>query len=209
MKPSKEQIARGTYKRLDGLWYKRCTGPAHDQPEYLPATEKYFYMHKSGAREGEFVARCRLCNNWRKLKFPGPHNGLVPSRIVAPFFREAVNRIGMLELANRTGLSRTTVRKGLRGGEDRMQKAVVRRLMLELTSIQRKGEHSINAHSRWRQDKRNNEGLEVCAGCGGFIRSITTDCATCWERYRGWYRRGKITEKEWQEFKRVFSDKNR
>ena len=209
MRPSKEQIAKGTYKQIHGRWYKLCTGPAHDEPEYLPATDKYFYSRKSGVREGEFVARCRLCINWNKLKFPGPHNGLVPASAVAPFFREAVNRIGALELSRRTGLSPTTIRRGLQGGERRLQKAVVRRMMLELTSIQRKGEHSINEHSRWRQEKRNLAGLELCAGCGGFVRNVTSDCPTCWERFRGWYRRGKITEKEWEEAKRVYNDKNR
>ena len=209
MKPSKEQIARGTYKQIHGRWYKRCTGPAHEEPTYLPATDKYYYSHKTGERKGEFVARCRLCINWDKLKFPGPHNGLVPVSAVAPFFREAANRIGMLELSKRTGLSRTTLRKGLVGSEGKLQKEVVRRVMLELTSIQRKGEHSINAHSRWRQEKRNSEGLELCAGCGGFIRNVTTNCPTCWERFRGWYRRGKITEKEWTEARRLYNDKNR
>lgn len=209
MRPSKDQIARGTYKQLHGRWYKLCTGPAHEKPEYLPATDKYFYTHKSGAKIGAFTSRCRLCSNWNKLKTPRDYNGLVPSREVSPFFREAVNRIGASEFSKRTGLSPTTIRKGLQGGDDYLQKDVVRRAMLELTSIQRKGEHSINEHSRWRQERRNIKGLETCKGCGGFVRNVTSDCRTCWERFRGWFRRGKITKKEWEEAKRVYNDKNR
>ena len=203
--PSKKQITTGTYKKdkASGQWYKLCTGPAHDKPEYLPANEKYFYTHKSGKQKGMLVARCRLCINWDKVKFPSAYGGsLIPVRLVQHFFIEAVNRVGVAELHRRTGLAQNTIRKGVAGGDGSFHKKVVRALMLELTSLQRKDEKSINPYSRWRQERRLASKLPRCSGCGGLQRNWTKDCSTCRDRFVGLHRRGKITTEEWERIQR-------
>lgn len=199
VKPTKKQIELGTYKKVRGEWYKLCTGPAHDKPEYLPATEKYFYVHKSGSQKGRLVSRCRLCINWDKVKFPSSYSGgLVPVRLVQRFFIEATNRIGVAELSRRTGVSPKTIQKGIKGGEGEFHKHVVRRIMLELTSMQRKNENDINAYSKWRQERRLASRLKRCSGCGGLQANLTKGCGACLDRFRGQWRSGKITFEEWK-----------
>lgn len=207
--PSKKQVDNGTYKLMHGRWYKRCTGPAHEEPEYLPASDKYFYRYKSGKNKGKFVPRCRLCINWHKVKSPGSYHGEVPIRLVRPFFIEAANRIGVRELSRRTGVSEATIRKAIMDDEGMMRKVGVRKVMLELTSLQRKNEISIGPHSRWRQERRNAKGHGRCSGCGGLERNVTRDCYTCYERHRGWYRRGVITLDAWEKVKADFRDTNK
>lgn len=116
-----------------------CTGPGHDEPTWLPATEKYFYQHKSGAQVGQFQSRCRLCFNWNRLKSPGI-SGWVPYKDAYPFVYEAVARVGIMEAARRTGLSRSTLHKFLHGQHIHMQKRTLRVIMLEVISMRRKGE---------------------------------------------------------------------
>jgi len=126
-------------KKINGELHKLCTGPAHDQPTWLPATEKYFYMGKSGTRAGKLTPRCRLCVNWNKLKSPG-EQGWVPVSKVKDYFSEGVARVGMMEFARRTGLSETTLRDVILERSQRVQKRTVRKVMLEVISIRRKGE---------------------------------------------------------------------
>jgi hypothetical protein len=134
---------------LDGR-EKLCAGPGHDEPVWLPATEKYFYRHRRGERKGKLSTRCRLCSNWGRLKSPG-ESGYVRVDIARPFYLELVNRIGMMEAERRTGISRNALRgvvtgRGLNGeregGHDYrwVQKRSLRRVMLELISVRRKGE---------------------------------------------------------------------
>lgn len=205
MRPTKKQIKNGTYKYIgiipNGEWHRKCTGPAHDQPEYLPATEKYFYFHKSGKSKGKPVARCRLCNNWSKVKSPGSYHGLIPVSVAQKYFIEATNHIGLMELSRRTGLSRTTIRKGITAIEGSIHKSVLRKVMLELTSIQRKNEYSISAAAKWRIDRRLNRNYEVCSGCGTPKANFTIGCENCNARFYDQYRRGHITESEWNKIK--------
>jgi hypothetical protein len=118
---------------------KYCTGPAHDRPVLLPATEKYFYVRKSVGREGELVSRCRLCCNWEKLKSPGL-SGWVPIHVAFPFFREGVNRVGLAEFCRRTNIATGTIEAMFNGNTKFVQKRTLRRCMLEVISMRRKGE---------------------------------------------------------------------
>lgn len=207
MNPTKKQIANGTYKLVDVGWHKLCTGPAHEEPEYLPATSKYFYTHKSGPMKGELVSRCRLCSNWTKLKSPGSHHGYVEVEKVHQFYTEAVNRIGAAELNRRTGLSLGHLRAVVNKDQKYVKKAQLRRLMLELTSIKRKNEYAADLRSKWRTEQRNNNGLEVCKKCGTPKENITRGCDGCSDRWYARYRSGKITKAEWDRVKRDhFSD---
>lgn len=181
-RPSKEQITRGTFKLIDGQWYKLCTGPAHDEgPVYLPATEKYFHIRKT-TRQGELVSRCRLCVNWAKIKSPGSHHGWVPLAEVRHFFIEAANRIGAKELADRAGISYNTLTPILLGRNQYVRKATLRKVMLELISIKRKNEYSISKYAAWRVTKRANGEKSTCLGCGTHLDNFTEGCSTCWER---------------------------
>jgi len=126
-------------KMIAGELHKLCTGPAHDEPTWLPATEKYFYKGKTGSRAGKLTPRCRLCVNWRKLKSPG-ESGTVPVEAVKEYFAEGVSRVGMMEFCRRTGLTQTTMRDVILGRSQRVQKRTVRKVMLEVISIRRKGE---------------------------------------------------------------------
>lgn len=132
-------------KVIKGQEHKLCTGPGHDEPTWLPATDKYFYQHKSGERAGKLTPRCRLCTNWKKLKSPG-ESGLVPILKAQPFFIEAVNRVGLLELARRAEVSPNTIINVLRAKSNdgarqlTVQKRTLRKIMLQLISMRRKGE---------------------------------------------------------------------
>jgi hypothetical protein len=178
--PSDQQIRNGTFKLIDGMWHKRCTGPAHEAPEYLPATEKYFHIRKT-TRQGELLSRCRLCTNWARLKSPGSERGWVELSKVLHIFAEATNRIGVLEFCSRTGISPGTMTAILHRRSRWVQKATVRKAMLELISIRRRGEYSISEYARWRVVKRS-AGKETCSGCGGSLLNQTDGCSTCWER---------------------------
>jgi len=202
VKPSKTQIANGTYKIVDGTWHKLCTGPAHEEPEYLPATDKYFYVHKSGAMEGKLTPRCRLCANWDKLKSPGSHHGWIAVEKVHPYYTEAINRIGQAELQRRSGLSAGHIRSVVNKRQKYVKKAQLRRLMLELTSIRRKNEYSISNGSKWRRDKRNDDDRETCAGCGTLKVNYTRGCDNCWNRLNYLYRSKKITKKQYEQTKK-------
>jgi len=203
--PTKRQRENGTYKAINGQWHKKCTGPAHavefghaEGFAWLPATPKYFHTFKSGSRSGKLLARCRLCINWDKIKSPGSYHGYVPRDIAFPIYNEAVNRIGVWELSRRTGVSSGAIERLLNGESKRVRKLTLRKIMLELVSLRRKGESSDSLSLRWRNDRRNNGELGTCKGCGGPIRNVTSGCPSCYERHRRWYRDGKITAAEWK-----------
>lgn len=63
---------------------------------------------------------------------------------VRHFYQEAALRIGRNELARRTGLNRQALSAAIDGRVKFVRKANVRKVMLELVSIQRKGEHHNN-----------------------------------------------------------------
>lgn len=131
-------------KVIDGVEHKLCSGPGHDEPTWLPATEKYFYVFKNGKRAGYLTSRCRLCSNWDKLKSPGL-SGRVPISDVKQYFTEGVNRIGVVEFARRTGISESTISYIIRGSKNgvrykTVQKQIVRKCFLEVISLRRKEE---------------------------------------------------------------------
>lgn len=118
-----------------------CTGPAHDNPTWLPNTEKYFYVHRRLNRgTSDMSSRCRLCMNWAKLKTKGSTHGWVEVPAVRQFFIEAVNRIGISELSRRAEIHPESIRRVYTGKGRRVQKRTVRAVMLQLISMRRKGE---------------------------------------------------------------------
>lgn len=156
--------------------------------------------------KGKLVSRCRLCMNWDKLKSPGSHHGLVAVEKVFPLYNEAVNRIGVYELARRAGVSRGHIEHVIFGETKHVHKRPVRAVLLELTSLKRKGEISPSKSLRWRNAQRNNSGLEVCSGCGTPKSNVTAGCTNCNDRFYQRYRRGTISEEEWLRIKhRYFS----
>lgn len=167
---------------IDGQWHRLCTGPAHDQPAWLPASDKFFYRYAKGPRKGRFIARCRLCKAWERVKNPGSEHGWIELHKARPYFDEAANRIGIMELSKRTGISQERISAVIRGHGKFVQKRTLRKVMLELVSIKRHNEHSINGLSAWRLVKRRNGYQGVCSGCGTALANYTDGCETCWNR---------------------------
>lgn len=200
MVPSEQQLKSGRYHLIDGVWNKLCSGSAHEQPEWLPATEKYYYVR----RTGKLTSWCRLCYAWDKVKSakPGSHHGYVDIRIARPYYNEAVNRIGMTELSIRTGLSLYQIRQVFVSSTRKyVQKNSLRKVMLELISIHRKNEYSTDERIRWQTERRNGRGLDKCNKCGTPRTNITRGCGGCYERWRNRYRLKQITEKRWNEIR--------
>jgi len=206
--PTDYQIKYGHYKLVDGVWHKRCTGPAHEEHEWLPANDKYFYIQQSKGREGIPTSRCRLCHQWNKLKSPGSHHGLVEVRSVQLFYIEVVNRIGMMELHRRSGLSLGHINRVLNGTTKYVRKEPVRRAMLELISARRRNEHSINKDSKWRQERRIASNMDLCPGCGIPKNDATRGCKTCRQRHYDRFTRKQITKKEWNRLVTMMEDRN-
>lgn len=139
---------------VGGAWHKRCTGSAHEEPVYLPATTKYFHTRKTGSRAGQFLSHCRLCENWHKLKSPGSDRGLVEVRLVRHFYEEAVNRVGRAELERRTGIAIFAINEVLNGTAKNVRKANLKKVLLELISMRRKNEYHDNAQLRHQEKRR-------------------------------------------------------
>lgn len=183
--PTDRQVANGTFKFLWGEWHKICRGPAHEAPVWLPATEKFFHFYKTGLRKGDLKSRCRLCSNWEHVKpqTQGSERGIVTVESVHVYFVEAANRAGITELSARTGVSQNALTNVIKRKQPYVRKLTVRRVMLELISMRRKGEYPINnyAHSKL---VRRTVGMSrpICAGCGTSQDNYTKDCSTCWER---------------------------
>ena len=203
---SQQQLNSGRYKLVDGIAYKLCSGSAHEEPEWLPATPKYYYFRKTGPTTGRPSSQCRLCHVWDKVKNPGSHHGFVALAIARPFYIEAVNRVGIAELSRRSGLSTHHLQSIYsRPNKKFVRKISLRKVMLELVSMQRKNEYIDNPRVRWQTDRRNNGSLGTCGGCGGILRNITTGCKVCYDRHYSLFRNKKITKKQWQQIKVRFS----
>ncbi len=160
---------------------KLCTGPAHDEPTWLPATDKYFHRLKKGERAGRLVARCRLCVNWSKIKNPGSNHGWVPLADAWPIINEAVNRIGLHELAKRTGLSKDGLRQIVMKKNRYVQKRTLRLVTLELISAKRKGEQP-HPHAKRLHLRRLHRYQDLCVGCGTPLSNYTEGCPQCTDR---------------------------
>lgn len=180
--PNSKQINNGTFKLIDGQWHKLCKGVSHDEPTYLPATEKYFYVRKQKARKGELYTYCRLCAQWAQVKSPGSHHGYVPAHQVRHFYNEAVNLIGLRELARRAKLDPDGIQHVITGKTKNVRKSSLRKVMLELISAKRKGEHSIHPNAVKWLTKRAVGNQGVCGGCGTPLTNYTEGCSTCTER---------------------------
>jgi hypothetical protein len=135
-------VARGRRSKTinDELHYL-CTGPAHNEPTWLPATEQFFYRERRLRAYG-FSYRCRLCANWSKLKGPSRGlSGLVSANAARPFTVELVNRIGMMEASRRTGLAPDVLRRIITNGQKRkVEKLTLRKIMLTLIDVRENGE---------------------------------------------------------------------
>lgn len=200
MVPSAKAITLGIYKQIDGVWHKRCTGPQHDEtPIFLPANEKYFFVRKSRIKSngqgtyGQLSSRCRLCEAYANVKVSTGYHGWVPTWSVIHYYAEAVNRIGLAELARRTELQESSITAVLTGKTRNVRKNNLRKVMLELVSIRRKNENSINVHSLWRVTRRGAQ--EVCIGCGTPSSNYTEGCAHCVDRRRQRAKRTKSSSR--------------
>ena len=180
--PPKDKVTMGYYKQVNGIWHKRCTGPAHEEPTYLPANEKYFY--KGSGPNKKLRSKCRLCENWERIgASPGYQHGYIDCIYVRLHFQEAVTRIGMAELARRAGVNRATIYAVIAMKQRRVQKRTVRAVMLELISIRRKKEFSANPVARAHNQRRLIDPEEACAECGTKLDNYTEGCMTCnWRR---------------------------
>lgn len=177
--PRQQQVNNGNYKRVNGIWHKRCTGIAHDEPVYLPANEKYFY--KGSGRK--LRSKCRLCENWERIgASPGYVAGYIECRQVTLYFQEAVSRVGMTELARRAGVARETIQKVCMLKQQKVQKRIVRAVMLELISIRRKNEYSAHPVAKAHNQKRLIDPEDSCKECGCRLNNYTDGCDTCWNR---------------------------
>lgn len=163
-----------------GTGLRLCTGPAHEVPTWLPATEKYFHRHKSGEKAGKLHARCRLCINWYKLKDPGSNHGWIPLTKAWPIFNEAVIRFGIAELSRRSGVSKSGITNIIHRRQERVQKKTLRLVMLQLISADRKQEPSVWVKN-W-NERRLMNGQEVCTGCGVPLERYTLGCVHCTDR---------------------------
>jgi len=82
-----------------------------------------------------------------------------------------------------------------------VRKELVRRVMLQLISAQRKGENSLTGQARIWAQRRNNGIRGTCGGCGGSRDNVTSSCETCYDRWHRKYRDKKITKREWEAIK--------
>lgn len=194
--PAPKSVTLGYFKEIDGEWHKRCTGPAHEEPTYLPATEKYFFVRKKqDQRHSLFFNQCRLCCAWGAVKKPHSLDlvGMIEASLVRHFYFEAANRIGIAELKRRTGV--TNIHKVIGGQQRMVRRENFRLVLLELISIRRKGENSISSKSRNAMLRKVAHG-RLCSECGTSLENYTVGCDTCWERKRGKTRRENMSEKE-------------
>jgi hypothetical protein len=137
-----QYVVRGRRARtINEQVHYLCTGPAHDEPTWLPATERFFYRDRSLRAYG-FSYRCRLCANWSRLKGPSRGvSGLVSADSARPFTVELVNRIGMMEASRRTGLAPDVLRRVINTGRRRkVEKLTLRKIMLTLIDVREHGE---------------------------------------------------------------------
>lgn len=180
-------IEDGTFKLVDGIWHKRCKGPSHPEPVYLPATEKYFTPLNNPKTRNRFESQCRLCRCWKRLgKTSGDlEHGLVPVSEVIQFYEEAVNRIGLMELARRTGLTYWGISDVLYRRRKSVQKRNLKKVLLELVSARRKNEVNNNPNSKYFIQRRGNpHDARYCSGCGVLITedAQTEGCKQCIDR---------------------------
>lgn len=193
MIPTKKQLQSRRYRFINGEWHKRCAGPAHEEPVWLPSNEKYFYLQKSGEKNGKLLAWCRLCSNWNNLKVRTPlsEQGYVRAEDVRPLFQEAVTRCGVNELSRRTGVSRDQLVEIIQGRTTVVRKKTVKAVLLELISMKRKKEFPINPQAAFMARKRLNGDAVTCAGCGTLAANFTEGCKLCWDRHKRRKVRGK------------------
>lgn len=171
---------------IGGVWHKRCSGPAHEEVAWLPATEKFFIRRGSkGGRwnAGNLHSRCRLCNAWSHVKSPGSNHGYVETRAVREMFAEAITRIGKVELQRRSGVSQTVIDNVMLARTRSVQKEKARRVILELISARRKGEFA-SPRSRESTIRRVSNG-ERCEGCSMPLSDKTDGCSVCRSRHEG------------------------
>lgn len=111
---------RRFFKEIKGVLHKQCRGPAHEEPTWLPATDKYFYFYKKGVYQGQIYGRCRRCINWKRIKKHPEKSGVVPIDDIRPFFIEAINRVGLFEASRRIGMHYQNVREIAKGNRTKV-----------------------------------------------------------------------------------------
>ena len=135
---------------------KLCTGPAHAEPALLPLDEEHWNFHRSGAKKGEPVSRCKLCQNWGKLvEKKGPHGWVTIGPQEIFFIRELVDRCGsVLETARRHGLGVERLRSLASATEPvRVQKRTIARILTALAE-QRRHDRRAGTSPRFNQARK-------------------------------------------------------
>lgn len=101
-------------------------------------TEKYFYKRTIPNGNQYFRSRCRLCELWR---WGGDiAHGLVPVTQVKHYFEEGIRKVGKVEFARRIGIAHDNLNKIVDGRRKNVRKETVRKCLIEIISIRRKGE---------------------------------------------------------------------
>jgi len=132
-----------THRIVDGKKHRLCRGPAHEEPVWLPLTEKYFYLREAGNPSAGLKSPCRLCNLYRHsgMKSGGlGEHGFVPAHEIQPFFIEGINRVGLQEFSRRVGMHYENVGLIVKGKRKFIRKMNAKKAMLEIVSIRREGE---------------------------------------------------------------------
>jgi hypothetical protein len=131
---------RRFFRKINGVLHKQCRGPAHDEPTWLPATEKYFYFYKTGMYRGQIYGRCRRCVNWKRIKKCPEKSGVVPIDEIRPFFIEAVNRVGLTEASRRIGMHYQNVKTIIDGNRTKVLRTSAEKVILAVMEMRKNGE---------------------------------------------------------------------
>jgi hypothetical protein len=114
----------GSYKMIDGVMTKRCTGPSHPGgPVQLPLDR--FYVRKGNDyRKGKPVSLCKACNYAIKGNVPET-SGLVPIQRIMFVIEELIRRVGKEETKRLMGY----------GGSDTLTRLLAQKQMQKKFAI--------------------------------------------------------------------------
>lgn len=91
----------GRYKVINGVKYKLCNGPLHQEKGEWLTMDKFFVM-KNGPKKGKPIPRCKNCVRFQKLRIP--ESGYIEIAKVSWIFLELQNRLGKAEVIRRLRL---------------------------------------------------------------------------------------------------------
>jgi len=114
---------------------RRCAGPTHPEPVWLPLDEEHWSFHLSGRRAGKPRSTCRAC---RAIEGRKGTSGLVSSAELLPWIRELIWRCGtVLGVEKRHGIPDSTLSHLLSGKHHLVQKRTATRIFSALIEQRR------------------------------------------------------------------------